>query len=84
MDGIKGIIGSKKAVFTLLFFIAITLFVLTDRMTMEQWMQASLLCLGGYFTAETVNAVAAPSPGRRDPEAVRVDKIDVPVGGGES
>lgn len=58
MKGITGLVDSKKAFFTLLFFLACTAGWLTNKMTTDQWAQFSLIALGGYFAAETTNAIA--------------------------
>lgn len=58
MNGIKGLFDSKKAFFTLLFFVACCAGWLTGKMTTDQWAQFSLIALGGYFAAETTNAIA--------------------------
>lgn len=60
MNGIKGLFDSKKAFFTLLFFVACCAGWLTGKMPTDQWAQFSLIALGGYFAAETTNAVLVP------------------------
>lgn len=77
MNGIKGLFDSKKAFFTLLFFVACCAGWLTGKMPTDQWAQFSLIALGGYFAAETTNAVLAPK--KAGPKTTHEMEMEVQV-----
>lgn len=78
MKGITGIIDSKKAFFTLLFFAAATAGWFLDKMTTVQWGVFCTSMFGGYFAAETTNAIMVkPAP------SVEITRTETAEGGSD-
>jgi hypothetical protein len=59
LEGIRGLLDSKKGLQGLVLIIAATTLVALGAMTVEQWQEYTVWIFGIYAGAETVNGTAA-------------------------
>lgn len=79
LDGVKGLLGSKKAVIGLLLLLMNTVFVLTGRMSMPDYQAAQAILVAMYFGAETATSISAmTTKAKREAPPIQADvKVEV-------
>lgn len=79
VNGIKSLLGSEKAIASGVLAIAATVFVILDKMSVDQWIDYTQIVLGIYVAGKTTQGAV---------NAITSRKSDTPVvppanGGGE-
>lgn len=62
-SGIKGLLGSEKAIAAGVLVVAATVLVITGKMSIAEWREYSLWCLGIYTGGKTIQGTAASIKG---------------------